>query len=577
MCPAPAPPSGPRHPVYDLSDRFVDEAAATSPMLATFAGVQGHDDRWGDLSPAGVVERLEFLQRTRDQLEALPATAGRWDTVASRVLREHLEAELADHANDEPSLDVAHLGSTVPAMRETLEAQRTDTDEQREAWLRRLETYGAALEGWRTTIDVGRRRGLVVAGRQVDSVVEQLRSAVDVRGSLTARAGELARAHPSLAGRLDAAITDARETSEASATWLERIYRPQARDRDGVGAERYLRHARRELRTELDPAEASAWAWDRIGELWSRAERTARTIDPDASLPEVMHRVKTDPAFAAPSRAAFRELMQERQDRALKTLDGEHFEVPPAIRAVEVNLVAPGAPLGAWYIGPSEDLQRPGSIWWSLGDRQQIPLYEEVSTAYHEGFPGHHLQVGTQITLADRLSRAHRILIWNPGYGEGWALYAERLMDELGEFERPEYLLGYLTSALLRAVRVVVDLGLHLDLPIPHDAPLPPHVTVPRGGRWDFDLAVAAIEQLAFLDPAYARSEVTRYLGMPAQAISYALGERRIVELRDARRLREGAAFDLARFHADVLGYGPVGLDHLTELVLDASTPGTRG
>jgi uncharacterized protein (DUF885 family) len=565
MCPAP----GPRHPVFDLSDRFVDEAAAISPMLATFAGVGGHDDRWGDLSPAGIEEQVQLLRRTRDQLEALPSTDERWDRVASRVLHEHLDSELTDHANDEPYLDIAHLGSTVPAMRAVLEAQRTGTDEEREAWLCRLETYGAALTSWRATIDVGRQRGLVVAGRQVDSVVEQLRSGVGDHGSLTRRARDLARAHPSLAGRLDAAIADARDASEAVATWLERTYRPAAREREGVGPDRYLRHARRLLRTTLDAAEASGWAWDRIGELWCRAERTARSIDPDASLPEVMHRLKTDPAFAAPSPAAFRELMQERQDRALSALDGEHFQVPPAIRAVDVDLVAPGAPLGAWYIGPSEDLRRRGSIWWSLGDRQQIPLYEEVSTAYHEGFPGHHLQVGIQITLADRLSRAHRVLIWNPGYGEGWALYAERLMDELGQLERPEYVLGYLTSALLRAVRVVVDLGLHLDLPIPTDAPIPPHVAVPPGGRWDFDVAVAAVEQLAFLDPAYARSEVTRYLGMPAQAISYALGERRIVELRDARRAREGAGFDLARFHADVLGYGPVGLDHLTELVLD--------
>jgi uncharacterized protein (DUF885 family) len=573
MCPPPAA----RHPVYDLSDRYVDEAAATSPMLATMAGVRGHDDRWGDLSPTGVEMRAELLRRTLDQLDALPATDDRWGTVATRVLEEHLESELAVHADDEPYLDIAHLGSTVPAMRTALESQPTGTEEEREAWLRRLETYGTALTGWRATIDVGRQRGLVVAGRQVDSVVQQLRSAVDDHGSLTRRARQLGRAHPSLAGRLDAALDDARDGSDAVAAWLERTYRPAAREREGVGADRYLRHARRQLRTALDPAEASAWAWDRIGELWRRAERTARSIDPGANLPQVMHRLKTDPAFAAPSPAAFRDLMQERQDRALASLDGEHFQVPPAIRTVNVSLAAPGAPLGAWYIGPSEDLRRHGSVWWSLGDRQQIPLYEEVSTAYHEGFPGHHLQVGIQVTLADRLSRAHRVLIWNPGYGEGWALYAERLMDELGQLERPEYVLGYLTSALLRAVRVVVDLGLHLDLPIPADAPIPPHVAIPPGGRWDFDVAVAAIEQLAFLDPAYARSEVTRYLGLPAQAISYALGERRIVELRDARRTREGAAFDLARFHADVLGHGPVGLDHLSELVLDAGSPRTPG
>jgi uncharacterized protein (DUF885 family) len=562
---APAPP---RHPVHDLADRFVDAYAAASPMEATSAGVTGHDDRWGDLSPAGVEHLATLLRETRVRLDGLPPASDRWDVLAVRALQEQLEVDLAQHDDGEPFRDIAHLGSTVPSLRETLEAQDTASEEARDAWVRRLETYGEALAGWRETVDEGRRRGLVVAGRQVDSVAEQLRSAVADRGSLTRLTRRLALAQPTLARRLDAALVAARADSEEVATWLERIYRPDASDRDGVGPDRYLRRARHELRAELDPIEASDWAWDRIGELWQRAERTARLIDPDAELPEVMHRLKTDPAFAAPSPAAFRELMQARQDHALMALDGAHFDVPAAIRAVVVDLVAPGAPLGAWYVGPSEDLSRPGSIWWSLGDRQQVPLYEEVSTAYHEGFPGHHLQVGIQVTLADRLTRAHRLLIWNPGYGEGWALYAERLMDELGELERPEYVIGYLTSALLRAVRVVVDLGLHLDLPIPQDAGIPPSVPIPAGGRWDFGVAVTALERLSFLDPAYARSEVTRYLGMPGQAISYALGERRIIELREARREREGADFDLARFHADVLGSGPVGLDHLAELVL---------
>jgi uncharacterized protein (DUF885 family) len=566
----PSPSDRPRHPVYDLADRFVDDFAAVNPKEATFAGIGGHDDRWGDLSPDGLHQRAELVAGTRRRLEALPPTDESWDDLAVRVLREHLDLEQADHERGEPYLDLAHLGSTVPELREVLESQDTATEEAREAWVRRLEAYGEALAGWRATIDHGRRRGLVVAGRQVDSVTEQLRSAVGDRGAITGLVRELARAHPSLAVRLDRALAGARTASEDVASWLERTYRPDANERDGVGPDRYLHRARRELRTHLDPLEASAWAWERIGELWDRAERTAKLIDPEASLPEVMRRLKREPAFAAPSPAAFRDLMQARQDHALSALDGAHFQVPAAIRSLEVNLVAPGAPLGAWYIGPSENLERPGSIWWSLGDRQQVPLYEEVSTAYHEGFPGHHLQIGIQVTLADRLSRAHRLLVWNPGYGEGWALYAERLMDELGELERPGYVLGYLTSALLRAVRVVVDLGLHLDLPIPQDAPIPPSAPLPVGGHWDFDVAVMALEQLCFLDPAYARSEATRYLGMPAQAISYALGERRIVELRETRRAREGAAFDIARFHADVLGSGPVGLDHLTELVLSS-------
>jgi uncharacterized protein (DUF885 family) len=567
-----SPPLASHHEVYALADRYVDELAAVDPLEATAAGIMGHDDRWGDLSPAGVEDRGTLASDTLARLAALPPPTDPWDRFAVRVLREHLELQLADHLHDEPYLDLAHLGSTVPSMREVLEAQDVSTDDGREAWVRRLEAYGGALQGWRATIDHGRRRGLVVAGRQVDSVAEQLRSAVADRGALTTLARELGRAHPALAGRLDAGLASARSASDEVATWLEEVYRPVASDRDGVGPDRYLLHARRELRTALDPVEASAWAWDRIGELWRRAERTVRELDPDASLREVMHRLKTDPAFAAPSPAAFRDLMQARQDHALAALDG-HFRVPAAIRRVDVHLAAPGAPLGAWYLGPSEDMKRPGSIWWSIGDRQQVPLYEEVSTAYHEGFPGHHLQIGVQVTLAEHLSRAHRLLIWNPGYGEGWALYAERLMDELGAFERPEYVLGYLTSALLRAVRVVVDLGLHLDLPIPSHAPLPADSALPRGGRWDFEVATTAVEELAFLDADYARSEVTRYLGMPAQAISYALGERAIVDLRERRRARDGATFDLARFHADVLGSGPVGLDHLRELVLADPDP----
>jgi uncharacterized protein (DUF885 family) len=557
----------PRHPVHDLADRFVDDYAAASPIMATFAGVAGHDDRWGDLSPTGVAELEALLRRARAELAALPPATDRWDELGVRVLTEQVEIELAEHEQGEPFLDLAHLGSTVPTMREVLEAQSTATAEDREAIVRRLETYGEALTGWRETIAEGQRRGLVVAQRQVDSVVEQLRSAVADRGSSTRLARELAREHPSLAGRLDRALAATREVSDHVASWLEEVYRPDAAGQDGVGPERYLRFARRELRTTIDPVETSVWAWDRIGELWARAERTARELDPDASLPEVMHRLKVDPAFAAPSPEAFRDLMQARQEQALTALAAEHFEVPEPIRQVEVNLAAPGAPLGAWYIGPSEDFSRPGSVWWSLGDKQVVPLYEEVSTAYHEGFPGHHLQVGIQVSLAEHLTRAHRLLIWNPGYGEGWALYAEQLMDELGELERPEYVLGYLTSCLLRAVRVVADLGLHLDLPIPPDAPLHP------GGRWSFEIGVEALESLAFLDPAYARSEVTRYLGMPAQAISYAIGQRRIVELREERRRREGDTFDLARFHADVLGSGPVGLDHLTELVLAPAHP----
>jgi uncharacterized protein (DUF885 family) len=180
-----------------------------------------------------------------------------------------------------------------------------------------------------------------------------------------------------------------------------------------------------------------------------------------------------------------------------------------------------------------------------------------VSTAYHEGFPGHHLQVGTSMAQQENLTRAHRLLIWYSGYGEGWALYTERLMDELGYFERPEYLLGYYSSQQLRACRVVIDIGCHLGLALPDDALVNP------GGRWDYQTAVDVLHQVAAQPREVSESEAKRYLGWPGQAISYKVGERTILSLRDEAKRKQGSAFDLKEFHRSLLAGGEVRLDYL--------------
>ena len=555
--------AGGQHPVFALSSRFVDEYAALNPMSATFLGIAGHDHEWGDLGLAGAEANAALLRRTRDELAALPPTEGdRWAELARRVLEEELRDGLEQYEHRDHLLDLAHLASTVPGIRELTEMQPIGSTEEAEALLSRLEDVGRAFDGWWERMAEGVRTGHVVARRQVESVVAQLRAGVAPTGAYSLRIAEIATQHPELAQRCGSARSAVEVASLALAERLEADYLPYALTVEGVGRERYARNARRFLGTDLDLEETYAWGWALIARLRERAHGVAALIDGERDLDGVIELLQTDPAYSAASQDEFRVLMQERQERALASLTDVHFDVPDAIRQVRVNLVAPGAPLAAWYIGPSEDFSRTGTIWWSLGDATTVPLFDQISTAYHEGFPGHHLQIGVQVSLSDRLSRAHRLLAWRPGYGEGWALYAEQLMDELGELERPEYVLGYLGTSLMRAVRVVVDIGLHLDLPIPTDAPIHP------GERWDHQRAVDALVRLAFLDEAQARSEVTRYLGWPGQAISYAVGQREIVALRDERRRREGEAFDLKRFHADVLASGAVGLDHLRELVL---------
>jgi uncharacterized protein (DUF885 family) len=306
-----------------------------------------------------------------------------------------------------------------------------------------------------------------------------------------------------------------------------------------------------------------AWGWSEVHALEAEMTRLAAEIRPGATLPEVIDLLETDPARCAADPDEFLSMMVARQQRALAELDGTHFDIPDPLRRIEVKMAPQGGPLGAYYVPPSEGFKRQGTIWYSPGDKRRFPLYDEITTAYHEGFPGHHLQCGLQVHLSDRLSRLHRFLVCYSGHAEGWALYAEQLMYELGYFERPEYVLGMLQGKLTRAYRVVLDIGMHLELPIPKDAPL--HA----GGRWSHDVAVEYLHGRCFLTPEHAQSEATRYLGWPGQAISYKVGERVVLDLRDELRRRQGAAFDLKAFHAKVIGSGSVGLDHLREIVLE--------
>lgn len=560
------------HPIFAFSDRLVDDLVARQPMLATSLGIPGSDDRWDDLSPEGHAELEALLRDARGELGALPVP-GDDDraALATAVAADLLDLEIETYEVGDHLRDIAHVASVFDGLRDIFDQMDQSTAEGWNDICRRLETMDQPLAGWRATLAEGLRQGVPGHRRQVLSVIEQMRSAVLADGAIGGMPGTFDRSpvdDDRLVSRVDEAAARACDAIVAAADDLETTYLPEADPRDGVGEERYLVAARRHLGMRLDPEEAYEWAWGHLAELRERIREVARRIDPDRDLDGVAELLKTDPARGAAGQDEFRRIIQERLDAAMRQLEGDHFAIPEPIRRLEVRTAPPGTPPGAWYYPPSEDLTRAGAAWWSFGDKQHIPLYEEISTAYHEGFPGHHLQVGLQVHLADELSRLHRLLYWNPGYGEGWALYAERFMDELGYFDIPDYEFGQLTGSLLRAVRVVVDIGNHLDLPIPEGQPFHP------GERWSYELGVEMLERDAFLDPAYAASEMTRYLGWPAQAIAYKLGERVLLELREELRRRQGDAFDLRDFHDRILRSGPVGLDLLRERLLAPAAPG---
>ena len=538
--------------IHELSDRAVEAVAAADPMVATFVGVAGHDDRWTDLSPDGHDERRRLAENLLEEAAAC-VVDGPDEQLAQQVMFDTFRETIERHDAGDYLRDLNNIVSPFQNVHDVLELTDGPDDVRR-----RLLALPEALEGYRLALAGGLAAGIPVPRRQVLAAIQQGRVWSGPEGF-----GK----HAQREGFADA-VEAARGAYGRLADWLERDYLPSAASTDAVGEERYLREARMHLGTSIDPRETYEWGWQELGRLTEALAGACARIEPGVPPEAVIELLRTDPSRAAATSGEFLEIMQARQERALSELAGSHFEVDDRIRRIEVKASPPGGALAPYYTPPSEDFSRAGTVWYPLGERALFPLWEEVTTAHHEGFPGHHLQVGTQMALGDRQSRFHRLMVWKPGSGEGWALYAEHLMGELGYLDRPDYEAGLLAAQILRSARIVIDIGLHLGYPIP---PVARGNTIGfhPGENWTFELGVEMLTRVAFQDEPFARSEVTRYLGWPAQAISYKLGERAILGLR-AERVAAATAespFDPVRFHSDVLRAGAVGLDLLAQVV----------
>ena len=557
-----------------LSDEVVEAVAALRPVTATFWGVAGHDGEWDDLRPEGHERARAALASFEARAATAAAGAARdgdpWRRLAADVLVDFLRVELGRYTHRDHLTDLNTLASPLQLLTMAFDVMPSGTPEAWEARASRLEGLPAALEGYRATLALGLASGEVVAARQVRAVLAQCAVHAGHASFVRSLGRQLAESKlddPSLSARVEAAIPRVCDAFAAFPAWLGETYLPGAREADGVGRARYAREAQRFLGMSIDPEETYAWGWREIAALRERLGEAAARLSPAESVAEVLERLKAAPDYAAPSLEVFLERMRARQREALDQLGGVHFDVPAPVRTLDVKAAPPGGPIGVYYTAPSEGFARPGCVWYSLGDAAAsgpVPMFDHVATAYHEGFPGHHLQIGIQLSLTDRLSRLHRVAEGYSGYAEGWALYAEELMAELGYYERPEYLVGMLSCQMIRACRIVLDIGAHLALPIPEGQPFHP------GEAWTFELGVEMLTELGGLLPDRAASEMVRYLGWPGQAIAYKVGQRVFLELRDAERARLGAAFDPKAFHAKVLGSGNVGLDRLCRGVTGA-------
>jgi uncharacterized protein (DUF885 family) len=550
----------PKSPIDEISERFLDAYVELSPTAATFMGIEGHDDRYPDYSPAGFDAFAELNRRTIAEAEATQTPTER-EQVAKEALLERLGLELEGYEAGVPQHQLNAIASIPTEIRQVYDLMPTETEADWENIAIRLGKVGAALEEFRQTLTEQAAQGRVSAVRQVNDLAGRIASWTDADGDdffggLAAKAPDTA-----VKAKVQAAAAEARKAYDLFGAWLETDLALQAPTRDACGREVYELASRNFLGAKVDLEETYAWGWEEL----ARIEREMQSIAADLNSGERSIEAAADLLDNSPERKihgkeAFRDWMQQLADAAVAELAGNHFDIPDEIKRIEC-MIAPTSDGSIYYTGPSEDLtSRPGRMWWAVpAGLEDFATWREVTTVYHEGVPGHHLQVAQTMLRTDLLNRWQRMACWVSGHGEGWALYAERLMDELGYLDDPGARLGMLDAQAFRSARVIIDIGMHLQLKIPADNPFGFH----PGEIWNADLGFEFLRGHCRMETEFLKAELNRYLGWPGQAPSYKVGERIWLQAREEAKQRKGAAFDLRGFHRDALNLGSIGLDPL--------------
>ncbi|WP_406256678.1 DUF885 domain-containing protein [Streptomyces nigra] len=547
----------------EVADAYVDELVALDPFTGTYLGVKESSSRLPDLSPAGQ-EALAELQRATlarlDEAERRPGADSDSERRCARLLRERLTAELAVHDADEGLRAVGNMATPAHTVREIFTVTPSETDEDWAAIAERLRAVPAAYAGYRESLELGLERKLYAAPRPTATFVEQLTEWAGPHGGRGWFEDFAAGGPEALRAELDEAARAATAAVAGLRDWMRDVYTPAIEGAPNtVGRERYARWVRYFNGIDLDLDEAYAYGWSEYHRLLGEMRKEAERVLPGAATPWVALAHLDEHGKHIEGVDEVRDWLQGLMDEAIEKLDGTHFELAEPVRKVESRIAPPGGAAAPYYTPPSEDFSRPGRTWLPTMGQTRFPVYDLVSTWYHEGVPGHHLQLAQWVYVAGNLSRYQASIGMVSANAEGWALYAERLMDELGFLTDPEHRLGYLDAQMMRAARVIVDIGMHLELEIPADSPFHP------GERWTPELAQEFFGAHSSRPADFVESELTRYLTIPGQAIGYKLGERAWLLGREKARQRRGDAFDLKAWHMAALSQGSLGLDDLVD------------
>lgn len=542
-----------------LLDATWDRDMAADPLLATYVGETAHNAAWPDLSPKARAARQAADRAALAQLEVIPR-----DGLPEQEALTHelFEQELQARLRLQPFFHEAYAITAregPQSLNELAELMPLDTPADVQVWLQRLEGLPGYLAQYQALLAEAVARGHTQPRFLMERVLAQLDAqrvddptASPFFGAFQA----LPSGWPEAEALREAALRVIRDAVvpayRAFRDFFVEHYLPACRESHGIwdspeGAAYYANRIAHHTSTTLSAEDIHQIGLAEVARIQGEMQAVMDSLGFDGSLQDFFEWLRTDPRFYAPdadSLFAAYVLACKRIDPELPKLFGTLPRTPYGVRPIP-ETSAPHT-TAAYYAGPSEDGRRAGYYYVNLYRPEMRPLYEVEVLTTHEAVPGHHLQIALAQEQGS-LPKFRRFAAYN-GYLEGWALYAERLGYELGLYRDPFSHFGQLTYDMWRAVRLVVDTGLHAM-------------------RWTREEAIDYFRAHAAKTEVDIVNEIDRYIGWPAQALSYKIGQLHLLALRGRAEQALGERFDLRAFHDALLAGGAVPLDVLARRI----------
>lgn len=551
--------------IDSIAANYYEQYLKMYPLEATMQG----DNRYNDQLPVDIDKdfissEVAFYNDVQNQMknvdyEALPDDKKIIYDVLDSTLKDKIE-RYAYRPEFIPFTQFGGLPLDFPLLGSGQGAQPFKTEEDYENWLKRMNQFPKWMETAEANFREGMKEGMVLPKVLIVKMIPQMKAEEITSEDFEKNIfyGPLRDFPKGISDAAKARIT--KEYKEAvtkkiipaylkMGDFLEKVYLPKGRDSHGYnalpkGKEIYAYYVKSWTTTGKTPEEISKTGLEEVARIRSEMEKVKKQVGFSGTLEEFLTHIKSDPK-AMPYKTseevltAFNAILTKITPK-LKTMFNNVPKTKFEIRQTEKFREASAS---AEYKQGTPDGKRPGIFYMPLPDPSKFNVTSGMESLFlHEAIPGHHYQVSLQ-QENENLPKFMRFG-WMGAYGEGWALYTESLGPEFGLYTDPYQKMGSLSDEMLRAVRLVIDTGLHT-------------------GQMTREEAIAYFLSNVAYDQAGATAEIERYMAMPGQALSYKIGSLKIRELRNKYQKELGKKFSLASFHDEVLSQGCLPLDVL--------------